>query len=68
MSRVNTKNTMKKKRRIAALGSNSAGKKLGRKLKIFSVRSGLDLPLFFITLLILVIGRSMLFSASYPTA
>ena len=68
MSRVNTKNTMKKKRRIAALGSNSAGKKLGRKLKIFSVRSGLDLPLFFITLLILVIGLIMLFSASYPNA
>ena len=41
---------------------------LKSKLRIFSVRSGLDLPLFFITLLLLVIGLIMLFSASYPNA
>lgn len=62
------RNVTSKKRRKAALESNSARKKLGRKLKIFSVRSGLDLPLFFITLLLLVIGLIMLFSASYPNA
>ncbi|MBR1779719.1 MAG: cell division protein FtsW [Clostridia bacterium] len=38
------------------------------KLKIFSVRSGLDLPLFFITLILLIIGLVMLFSASAPNA
>ncbi len=38
------------------------------KLKIFSVRSGLDLPLFFITLILLIIGLIMLFSASAPNA
>lgn len=38
------------------------------RLKIFSVRSGLDLPLFFITILLLVIGLIMLFSSSYPNA
>lgn len=48
--------------------SGFSGGLLRRKLKIFSVRSGLDLPLFFITLLLLVIGLIMLFSASYPNA
>lgn len=38
------------------------------KLKIFSVRSGLDLPLFFITIVLLIIGLVMLFSASAPNA
>lgn len=47
-------------------GFNSGS--LKHKLKVFSVRSGLDLPLFFITLLLLVIGLIMLFSASYPNA
>ena len=44
------------------------GRALQNKLKIFSVRSGLDLPLFFITLILLVIGLIMLFSASAPNA
>ncbi|MDQ5983420.1 MAG: putative peptidoglycan glycosyltransferase FtsW [Eubacteriales bacterium SKADARSKE-1] len=39
-----------------------------KKFKTFSVRSGLDLPLFFITIVLLVIGLVMLFSASYPNA
>lgn len=56
------------RKKKAALGGRNARKKIGTKLKIFSVRSGLDLPLFFITLLLLVIGLIMLFSASYPNA
>ncbi len=39
-----------------------------KKLKTFSIRSGLDLPLLFITLTLLVIGLVMMFSASYPNA
>lgn len=38
------------------------------RLKVFSIRSGLDLPFFFIILAILIIGLIMLFSASYPNA
>lgn len=69
MSRVYAdKKDIIKKRRRTAPESSSVGRKLKSKLKIFSVRSGLDLPLFFITLLLLIIGLIMLFSASYPNA
>ena len=69
MSRVYAdKKDITKKRRRTAPESSSVGRKLKSKLKIFSVRSGLDLPLFFITLLLLIIGLIMLFSASYPNA
>lgn len=37
-------------------------------LKIFSLKSGMDLPFFFLVLTILVIGLVMMFSASYPNA
>lgn len=49
----------------------SFGKKLNpvkKKFKVFSMRSGLDMPFFFINMIILVIGLIMLFSASYPNA
>jgi len=39
-----------------------------KKFKVFSMRSGLDMPFFFINMAILVIGLIMLFSASYPNA
>ncbi len=39
-----------------------------KKFKVFSIRSGLDMPFFFINMAILVIGLIMLFSASYPNA
>lgn len=38
------------------------------RLKMFSIRSGLDLPFLFITITLVVIGLIMLFSASYPFA
>lgn len=38
------------------------------KLKVFSMRSGLDMPFFFINMAILVVGLVMMFSASYPNA
>lgn len=37
-------------------------------LKIFSLKSGMDLPFLFLVLTILVIGLVMMFSASYPNA
>lgn len=42
--------------------------KVKHKIKAFSVRSGLDMPFFILTLSLLVIGLVMLFSASYPNA
>lgn len=38
------------------------------KIKVFSIRSGLDLPFLFITVTLVVVGLIMLFSASYPFA
>ena len=38
------------------------------KAKMFSVRSGLDLPFFLLVLTLVVIGLIMLFSASYASA
>lgn len=43
-------------------------RKVKNKIKVFSVRSGLDMPFFILTLSLLVIGLVMLFSASYPNA
>lgn len=44
------------------------GKPLFSWLKIFSLKSGMDLPFLFLVLTILVIGLVMMFSASYPNA
>lgn len=43
-------------------------KRVRKKLKMFSIRSGLDMPFFFIVTILLVVGLIMLFSASYPNA
>ncbi len=43
-------------------------KKVRSKFKVFSIRSGMDLPFLFLVLTLLVIGLVMLFSASYPNA
>lgn len=43
-------------------------KKIKNKIKFFSIRSGMDLPFFFLVMALLVIGLVMLFSASYPNA
>lgn len=39
-----------------------------RKLRMFSIRSGLDMPFLFLVMAILIVGLIMLFSASYPNA
>ena len=39
-----------------------------KRFKVFSVRAGMDMPFFFLVLILLVIGLVMLFSASYPNA
>ena len=43
-------------------------KRVRKKFRVFSVRSGLDLPFFFMILVLLTIGLVMMFSASYPYA
>ena len=43
-------------------------KRVRKKFRVFSVRSGLDLPFFFLILVLLTIGLVMMFSASYPYA
>lgn len=44
------------------------GKRVKKKFRIFSIRSGMDLPFLFLVLVLLVIGLIMLFSASYANA
>lgn len=43
-------------------------KKMRKRLKIFSVRLGLDMPFLFLVIALLLIGLVMMFSASYPAA
>ncbi len=40
-------------------------KRVRKKFRVFSARSGVDRPLFYLILVLLVIGLIMLFSASY---
>lgn len=46
----------------------SMPKRVRQKVKLFSVRSGMDLPFFLLVLTLVVIGLIMLFSASYASA
>lgn len=43
-------------------------KRVRKKFRVFSVRSGLDMPFLFLVLVLVVIGLVMLFSASYAYA
>lgn len=43
-------------------------KKIRKKFRLFSVRSGMDLPFLFLVLILLIIGLVMLFSASFANA
>lgn len=43
-------------------------KRMRKKFRLFSVRSGMDMPFLFLTLVLLIIGLVMLFSASYANA
>ena len=47
---------------------NSVLKRVKKKFRVFSIRSGMDLPFFFLLLVLLTIGLVMMFSASYPYA
>lgn len=49
-------------------GPSGMLRRVKKKFKLFSVRSGMDLPLFFLVLVLLTIGLVMLFSASYAYA
>ncbi|MBE6821535.1 putative lipid II flippase FtsW [Caproiciproducens sp. LBM24188] len=46
----------------------SAVRKIRKKFRVFSARSGMDLPFLFLILVLLVIGLVMLFSASFANA
>lgn len=48
--------------------SSSRKGQVKKKFKMFSVRSGLDMPFLFLIIAILIIGLIMLYSASYPNA
>lgn len=43
-------------------------KKVKTKIKIFSIRLGLDMTFLFLIILLVIIGLVMMFSASYPSA
>ena len=43
-------------------------RRVKKKFRIFSIRAGLDMPLFLLVLVLLVIGLVMMFSASYAKA
>ncbi len=43
-------------------------KRMRKKFRLFSVRSGMDMPFLFLTLVLLIIGLVMLFSASFANA
>ena len=43
-------------------------RRVRKRFRLFSIRAGMDLPFFFLLLVLLTIGLVMLFSASYPYA
>jgi cell division protein FtsW len=57
----------KKKKKKDNLVARST-KAVKKRFKIFSIRAGMDMPFFFLVMILLVIGLVMLFSASYPSA
>lgn len=61
--------TLERGRRLPAQQETSSKKRLVKKhFKIFSVRSGMDMPFFFLVLVLLVIGLIMMFSAGFAFA
>lgn len=58
----NVSNGLSKARKLKKSG------KIKRNLKVFSIRSGIDMPFLFIVLSLVAVGLIMLFSASYPNA
>ena len=53
----------------ASTGQNMKfGRRIRKKFRIFSVRSGMDMPFLFLVLTLLIIGLVMLFSASFANA
>ena len=52
----------------SARAHTPAGNRIRKKFRIFSIRSGMDLPFLFLVLVLLVIGLIMMFSASFAYA
>ena len=61
-------NTVQQKAAENSQQKRSIVRKIQKKFRIFSVRSGLDMPFLFLVLILLVIGLVMMFSASYANA
>ncbi len=47
---------------------NSSLRKVQSRLKLFSIRLGMDMTFFFLVIILVIIGLIMMFSASYPAA
>lgn len=58
----------RKSSRVEKTEYNNSKPKRKSRFKLFSVRSGMDMPFFFLVLTLLVIGIVMMFSASYAFA
>ena len=55
--------------KVQPIRERSAGTvRVRKKFRVFSVRSGMDLPFLFLVLVLVVIGLVMMFSASYANA
>ena len=59
---------VRKRRSEKTSDSGSRGRKKGRFYGFFSQQSGMDMPFFFLVIILLVIGLVMMFSASYAFA
>ena len=55
-------------KQAAAARTMPLTKRVKKKFRVFSVRSGLDMPFLFLVMVLVVIGLVMLFSASYAYA
>lgn len=56
------------RRRGSSVTDNESSRRIRKKFKIFSVRSGMDMPFFLLVSILVVVGLVMMFSASYAFA
>lgn len=54
--------------RNTAASKEGNSRRIKKKFKLFSVRSGMDMPFFFLVSILVVVGLVMMFSASYAFA
>lgn len=66
--RTNTAGRVQRRNSGSVSKDESGRKRIRKKFKIFSVRSGMDMPFFFLVSILVVVGLVMMFSASYAYA